>query len=94
MDSILTVRLDSEVKERASSVLREKGLTPSGAVQQFFDYVLRTGDLPFKADERPGSDEIARRLALFSRFQLNEPLQMTDEELRAARIRERHGIDA
>jgi RHH-type rel operon transcriptional repressor/antitoxin RelB len=89
----LTVRLDGEVKERATSVLRAKGLTPSAAVQQFFDYILRTGDLPFGARETPAFDEVERRLALFRRFQLSEPLQMTDEEVRAARLRERHGID-
>ncbi|MDR0347115.1 MAG: type II toxin-antitoxin system RelB/DinJ family antitoxin [Coriobacteriales bacterium] len=94
MDAIVTVRLDKEVKERTASILRGKGLTLSSAVQQFFDYVLRTGDLPFAEKSKPSPEEIERRLEAFRKFQLAEPLLATDEEIRASRIRERYDIDA
>jgi RHH-type rel operon transcriptional repressor/antitoxin RelB len=94
MEAILTVRLDRSKKERGTAILKAKGMTPSGAVQKLFDYVVRTGDLPFEKTPGLSEDEIAHRTASFKALQLNTPLNMTDEEIREARLRERHGIDA
>jgi antitoxin component of RelBE/YafQ-DinJ toxin-antitoxin module len=94
MDAVLTVRLDKEVKERVSSILKDKGLTPSATVQRLFAHILETGDIPFAEPSGPTAEEIEQRLATFARFQLKEPLQMNDAAIRAARISERYGIDA
>ena len=93
MDAVITVRLDKDIKERAHATLNELGLTPSRAVQQLFEYIVRTGDLPFGGDSRPSPEEVKRRLAAFERLQLDEPLPMSDDQVRAARIKERYGID-
>ena len=93
MDAVITVRLDKDVKERAHATLQELGLTPSRAVQQLFEYIVRTGDLPFGDESRPSSEEVKRRLIAFERLGLDEPLHMSNDEIRAARIKERYGID-
>jgi addiction module RelB/DinJ family antitoxin len=94
MEAILTVRLDQSKKERGTAILKAKGMTPSAAVQQLFDHVVRTGDLPFESRHPLSEDEVTRRMASFKALQLSTPLNMTDEEIREARLRERHDIDA
>jgi len=93
MDAIVTVRLDKDVKESVQETLRGLGITPSRAVQLLYDYIVKTGSLPFDNDDKPSSDEIERRLAAFGLFQLDEPLQMSDDEIRAAYIKERYDFD-
>jgi RHH-type rel operon transcriptional repressor/antitoxin RelB len=94
MDAILTVRLDREIKERGQAILGEKGLTPSQAVQRLFDYVVQKGSLPFEDERRPSPEELEQRLAAFTRFHTKQPLALSDEEIRAARLGDRYGIDA
>lgn len=93
MDAILTVRLDKEIKERGQAILKDKGLTPSSAVQRLFDYIVQKGDLPFRDDPHLDSEEIEQRLAAFKRFHTLEPTHTSDEEIRAARLEERYEID-
>ena len=93
-DAILTVRLKSGVKENATKILQSKGLTPSAAVQHYFNVIVQTGEVPFqKEPKRPSCDEIERRLDALSRFQTKVPVHVTDDEIRAARIKERYGLD-
>ncbi len=94
MESVLTVRLDAQMKERGSRVMRQAGLTPSQAVRQLFDYASRNDALPFPAAPKPGKEEVARRIAAFDRCHTKRPLTLTDDELRAERMRERYGLDA
>ncbi|MCL2631849.1 MAG: type II toxin-antitoxin system RelB/DinJ family antitoxin [Coriobacteriia bacterium] len=93
-NAVLTVRLDSEVKLKAKASLEKLGVTPSAAVQQLFDYIVRTGNLPFDDDTKPSQDEIKRRLQAVSRFELSQPLDISDDEIRAARIKVKYDIDA
>ncbi|GHT78955.1 hypothetical protein FACS1894104_2870 [Actinomycetota bacterium] len=93
MDSILTVRLDSEIKERAQTILKQMGTNPSAVVQRLFDYVVQKGSLPFEDDGRPSPEEIEQRLVAFMQFHTLEPLNLSDQEIRARRIEERYGID-
>jgi antitoxin component of RelBE/YafQ-DinJ toxin-antitoxin module len=96
MEAMLTVRISKDVKDRVTSILREKDLTVSSVVQQLFDDIIRTGDVPVAqlVNSRPSKEEIARRVELFRRFRLDEPLQMTDDEIRAARLGETYGFVA
>jgi RHH-type rel operon transcriptional repressor/antitoxin RelB len=93
MDAVLTVRLNRDVKERVTAILKQDGLSPSSAVQELFDYILRTGDIPFKSKGGPSEQEIQKRLLAFAGFQLEQPLQLTDEQVKQARIKDRYDID-
>ena len=93
-DAILTVRLKKEVKEKAARILRAKNLTPSAAVQRYFDVIVQTGEVPYlQKAARPSREEIELRLDAMSRFHTKVPLDMTDAEIRAARIKEQYGLD-
>jgi len=93
-DTILTVRLKKDVKDKATKILREQNLTPSAAVQRYFEVIVETGDVPLKhRHNRPSQEEIKYRLEAMDRFHTKAPLDMTDAEIRAARIREQYDID-
>ncbi|WP_165047004.1 MULTISPECIES: type II toxin-antitoxin system RelB/DinJ family antitoxin [unclassified Adlercreutzia] len=93
MESVLTVRLDAETKERGARVIRRYGLTPSQSVRELFAYAVRNDALPFESAQKPSREEVARRIAAFDACHTKEPLALSDEELRNLRLRERYGLD-
>lgn len=106
MESILTVRLDSEVKERGSAIMKENGLTPSQAVRKLFDYAIRNDALPFKDENAPDKASIKKRIAAFDALRISTPTlkksvapfdkplsQLTDDDIKSARMKERYGLD-
>ena len=38
MESVMTVRLNGDMKERAAAIMRREGYTPSSAVRRLFEY--------------------------------------------------------
>ncbi len=94
MESILTVRLENEVKEQGVAVMRRCGFTPSEAVRRLFDYAVKNDSLPFEQHERPSKDEIRRRIAAFDACHTKKPSGMSDEEIREERLKERYGTGA
>lgn len=94
MSSILTVRLDDEVKRRALEILKSKGQTPSSVVQKLFDYVVKNDALPFDEEGKPSRQEIFRRIAAFDECHTKHPLPLDDNALKADRLKARYGFDA
>ena len=106
MESILTVRLDSNVKERGSAVMKENGLTPSQAVRKLFDYAVKNDALPFKDESAQDKASIKKRIAAFDALRVGTPTlkksvepfgkplsQVTDDDIKSARMKERYGLD-
>ncbi len=106
MESILTVRLDSDVKDRGSAIMKENGLTPSQAVRKLFDYAIKNDALPFRDDGLPDKASIRKKIASFDALRISTPAsrknaeafdkplsQLSDDDIKAARMRERYGID-
>ena len=91
MESVMTVRLNGDMKERAAAIMRREGYTPSSAVRRLFDYTVKHDGLPF---EKPDRDELRRRIEAFDQVHTKRPLTMSDEELREARLKDRYGFDA
>ncbi|MDR0308568.1 MAG: type II toxin-antitoxin system RelB/DinJ family antitoxin [Coriobacteriales bacterium] len=91
MSSILTVRLDDDIKRSGTEVLLRHGLSPSAAIQKLFAYVVKNDELPFTERARPSNDEIERLVAVLDSFHSKKPSGMTDEELKDARMRDRYG---
>jgi len=93
-DAILTVRLNQGVKEKATKILQSKSLTPSAAVQSFFDVIVKTGEVPYLQEQRhPAPEEIQLRLDAMSSFHTKASSTLSDDAIRAARIKERYDID-
>lgn len=90
----MTVRLNGDMKDRATAIMRREGFTPSSAVRRLFEYTVKHDGLPFEKSEKPDKDELRRRIEAFDRVHTKRPLTMTGEELRDARLRDRYGLDA
>ena len=94
MESVLTVRLDSAVKEQGSEIMRRLGTTPSRAVRELFDYAIKNDALPFAASSESSEADIVRRIRAFDCCHMKEPLSLSDDELREERLEARYGSDA
>ena len=52
MESVMTVRLNGDMKERAAAIMRREGYTPSSAVRRLFEYTVKHDGLPFEREAR------------------------------------------
>ncbi len=83
MTTTTTIRLEPSLKEECSAVLREMGMTLSGAVNLFLKQVTITRSIPFeiRADNPPF--EIRRRLdrIISEKEKLSKPFKGSTEDL-------------
>lgn len=93
MESVVTVRLNGDMKDRATEIVRREGHTPSSAVRHLFEYTVKHDGLSCEKSEKPDKGELRRCVEAFDRVRTKRPLTMTDEELRDARLRDRYGLD-
>ena len=91
MESVMTVRLNGDMKERAAAIMRREGYTPSSAVRRLFEYTVKHDGLPFEKSEKPDRDELRRRIEAFDQVHTKRPLTMSDEDPREARLKDRYG---
>ena len=91
MSSILTVRLEDEMKRQGTEAFRNLGLSPSAAVQKLFEYVVRHDRLPFETFELPSKEEILETVCILDSFHTKQPSGKTDDEIKNARFEERYG---
>lgn len=91
-DAMVVARMSQEKKDAVARKLSDLGLNASSAINQLYDYIERTGTLPFDEPERQDDREEReaaarawlgglRRLPEGNAFQT-----MTDEQIRAARL--------
>ncbi len=94
MESVLSVRMDDEVKKLGVAAIRRCGYSPSDAVRKLFDYAIKYDDLPFDSPEKPNKEDIKKRIAAFDACHTKRSSGMTDDEIREARLRQRYGSHA
>lgn len=94
MGTIITARIDEEIKARASAIMKRQGYTPSAAVQQLFEYTVKHDALPFEDGSRPSEEEIHRMVKALDACHTKHALDLTNEELREDRLRNMHGSGA
>jgi RHH-type rel operon transcriptional repressor/antitoxin RelB len=95
MDAMLTVRINKDIKEKAVAILQKKGVTVSSLIQTIFNNIVITGNVPtVEAQTNISKEEISRRLSIFQALDLPEPIKLTDDEIRDARLGEKHGFAA
>lgn len=94
MEAVLTVRLDQETKSKGTEVMKDLGLTPSQAVRRLFDYVVTHDSMPFDLGQKQPNKDVSDRIAAFDRCHTKKPIGLTDNELRDARLKDRHALDA
>lgn len=94
MEAVLTVRLDQETKNKGTKVMKDLGLTPSQAVRRLFDYTVSHDCLPFDLDPKQPHKNVSDQIAAFDRCHTKKPISLTDNEIRDARLKDNHALDA
>lgn len=70
MDTNMTFRMDSEVKEQMSAICKELGMTPSAAFNLFANAFVQAKGMPFSVTVDPEEKMISREAMLQDTAQL------------------------
>ncbi len=56
--SVVYVRVDSDLKEKAEGILKQLGISPSSAITMFYSQVARSNGLPLDLHLPPAEDDL------------------------------------
>ena len=94
-DSMVTARMPRSKKDAGSRVLGGLGYTASQAINELYDYVLKTGRLPFQEQQQrvaPDKQRLAQALAFVDSIAIVEPSEfdrLDQDELKRRRLIEK-----
>ena len=62
-DSIISVRIDPEIKAKAEAILAKRGLTHSFVIHMLYDQIIQTNTIPFRMSlpKERSNEEKAKR---------------------------------
>lgn len=90
METVVTSRIDSDLKDRAVGVLRERGLTASDAIRQMFEQVAVGNDVQFLDNNKVDVVQARQRIERLDAIYVHGFEDASDEELKRARREERY----
>jgi antitoxin component of RelBE/YafQ-DinJ toxin-antitoxin module len=100
MEDMVTARVPREIRRQGNMVLQRIGATPTQLVNNAYEYVIRHGKLP-RASERekeraqtitPEEREALRDFLVATQLSIpQEWASLSAKEIRAARLKEKHG---
>ena len=90
METVVTSRIDSDLKDKALSVLSKRGLTASDAIRKMFEQVAMGNDALFSDATKPNAQEVRRKIARLDAIYVHGFECATDEDLRRMRREERY----
>ncbi|MDR0501674.1 MAG: type II toxin-antitoxin system RelB/DinJ family antitoxin [Coriobacteriales bacterium] len=95
MKSMLTVRINKDVKDKATAILKKNGMTISSLMQTIISEIVATGDIPItRFQTQVSKEEIFARINALNDLELPVPINLSDDEIRDARLGEKHGFAA
>lgn len=56
--SVVYVRVDSDLKEKAEEILRQLGISPSSAITMFYSQIARSNGLPLDLQLPPSEEDL------------------------------------
>ena len=56
--SVVYVRLDSDLKEKAEEILKQLGISPSSAITMFYSQIARSNGLPLDLQLPPSEEDL------------------------------------
>jgi antitoxin component of RelBE/YafQ-DinJ toxin-antitoxin module len=90
MDAMVTARMSQGKKNAGNSVLRELGTNPSKLINDLFDYVIKTKQLPLLVEERNQARySIQEAQAFIDSIPVtyaDEFLSMSDDQIKQERL--------
>ena len=90
METVVTSRIDSDLKDRVVGILRNKGLTASDAIRQMFEQVAMGNTSQFMDDAKVDALEAKQKIARLDAIYVHGFENATDEDLRKTRLEERY----
>ena len=93
--TMVTARMDEFKKKRGNAILKKCGVTPSRAINDLYDAIIKENGLPWQKEERGiasmSVDEVADALDFLGGIQIPNSrfANMSDEEIKAERFREK-----
>ncbi len=91
MDAMVTARMSQAKKEAGNSVLEAIGVSPSKAINELYDYLIKQKKLPFAQEGKAAYDRKSLQEALswvdgLALAAGNRFSSMDDEEIRVERL--------
>ncbi len=90
METVVTSRIDSDLKDRAVGVLNKRGLTASDAIRKMFEQVAMGNDALFSDATKPDAQEARQKIARLDAIYVHGFEDATDEDLGRMRREERY----
>ena len=85
----ITTRMSAEKKHQGAEVFSALGTSSSQVIGQLYDYAIKHKALPFDNSEERQAD-IQRKLKLAKSIPLSHSIALTNDEIREARLKDRH----
>ncbi len=95
-DAMVTARMNPAKKQAGNRVLEELGSSASQAINQLYDHLIEERALPFECDQKemPSPERIAEARAFIGALpRKNRFTDLTDDEAKRIRARERFGVN-
>lgn len=89
-DTMVTGRMSQQKKKEGTRALKELGLNTSQAINQLFDYLISTGEMPFQREEKRTitKKDLQRAHDFLSSMQrVNSFSHMTDADIKKCKAR-------
>ncbi len=95
MESIVTTRIDADLKQRVASVLKEEGITMSVAIRQMFEQIARENSFSQNSFNRTNSKTVnvksaKKKIASLDSLYVRGFENSTDEEIKQMRMEDRY----
>ena len=90
METVVTSRIDSDLKDKALSVLSKRGLTASDAIRKMFEQVAMGNETLFADTTKPNAQEVSQKIARLDAIYVHGFEGSTDEDLKRMRREERY----
>ena len=90
METVVTSRIDSGLKERVANILQKNGLTTSDAIRQMFEDVVMNNSPTYLKERETDKKEVKSKIARLDSLYVHGYEDSTDDELREMRIEDRY----
>lgn len=90
METVVTSRIDSGLKERVANILQKNGLTTSDAIRQMFEDVVMNNSPTYLKERETDKKEVKSKIARLDSLYVHGYENSTDDELREMRIEDRY----
>lgn len=91
MDAMVTARMPQGKKEVGNTILKNMGVNPSQAINDFYDYIIKNKTLPFEKEKKRVFEqaEILEAIAFVDSISEAVPSRfkvMTEDEIKQERL--------